>query len=245
MKPKNDLTALRRIGEIVGLTLQHMQDQVQPGMTTRDLDAIGGAFLKKYGARPAPLLVYKFPGIACISLNEEAAHGIPGERTIREGDLVKLDLSAELNGYFADAARDRAGAAPARPQAAIVRLRPRHAGCRAERRPRGRADEPHRGRRREHRPALRLPGGARLRGHGVGRGLHEAPSVPNYFVPRAKQRLTEGLVLAVEPHIAAGRDAVVTDANGWTIKTRDRSVVANFEHTIVITRDRPLLVTAV
>ncbi|HEX6608143.1 MAG TPA: type I methionyl aminopeptidase [Chloroflexia bacterium] len=245
IETEKDLTALRRIGEIVGLTLQHMQAQVQPGMTTRDLDAIGGAFLKKYGARPAPLLVYKFPGIACISLNEEAAHGIPSDRTIREGDLVKLDLSAELNGYFTDAAvtvpvpplptrkQQLCDCARATLDAALNAAR---AGAPINRI--GAAAE----------TTARRYGFQVVRdlcGHGVGRGLHEAPSVPNYFVPRARQRLTEGLVLAVEPHVAAGRDAVVTDANGWTIKTRDCSVVANFEHTIVVTRDRPLLVTAV
>src|SRR5215467_1555926 len=98
----NDLVSLMRIGRIVGLTLQEMRSKVRPGMTTSELDAIGAEFLARHGARPAPNLVYNFPGATCISLNDEAAHGIPGDRVIREGDLVNIDVSAELDGYFAD-----------------------------------------------------------------------------------------------------------------------------------------------
>ncbi|HLY24798.1 MAG TPA: M24 family metallopeptidase, partial [Aggregatilineales bacterium] len=97
-----DLLGLMKIGQIVGLTLQYMSQAVRSGMTTRELDELGRAFLARYGARPAPELVYNFPGATCISVNEEAAHGIPGNRVIQAGDLVNIDVSAELNGYFAD-----------------------------------------------------------------------------------------------------------------------------------------------
>src|SRR5689334_10035639 len=98
-----DVTGLFRIGKVVAETLALMQDKVRPGMTTRELDEVGAAFLKKHGARSAPIITYKFPGATCISIDEVAAHGIPGKRVIREGDLVKIDVSAELGGYFADA----------------------------------------------------------------------------------------------------------------------------------------------
>ena len=104
IESEKDLAALLRIGKIVGLTLQEMQKSVRPGMTTGELDDVGAAFLKRHGARSAPQFVYGFPGVACISLNDEAAHGIPGERVIQAGDLVKIDVTGELDGYYADAA---------------------------------------------------------------------------------------------------------------------------------------------
>src|SRR5690242_10483057 len=104
IESEQDMLGLLRIGKIVGLTLLEMQKSVRPGMTTAELDAIGANVLKKHGARSAPQLVYGFPGVTCISLNEEAAHGIPGKRKIAAGDLVKIDVTAELDGYMADAA---------------------------------------------------------------------------------------------------------------------------------------------
>src|SRR4051794_33637465 len=97
-----DVIGLLKIGRIVGLALRTMQDAIQPGMTTRDLDSVGETFLKQHNARSAPVITYKYPTATIISIDEEAAHGVPGNRVIREGDLVKIDVSAELDGYFAD-----------------------------------------------------------------------------------------------------------------------------------------------
>ena len=99
---EKDLTGLMKIGRIVAMAMRHMQEQMEPGMTTAELDAIGADFLKQHGARSAPILAYQFPGHTCISINDEAAHGIPGPRVIQEGDLVNIDVSAELDGYWAD-----------------------------------------------------------------------------------------------------------------------------------------------
>src|SRR5687767_4643260 len=99
---ERDLAGLRKIGNIVARCLQHMQSKLEPGITTLELDAIGGAFLASHGARSAPRITYDFPGHTCISVNEEAAHGVPGPRIIKAGDLVNIDVSAELEGYFAD-----------------------------------------------------------------------------------------------------------------------------------------------
>src|SRR4051812_30226247 len=99
---EKDLAALRKIGRIVARCLQHMQSKLEPGITTRELDEIGGKFLEAHGARSAPRITYNFPGNTCISVNEEAAHGIPGSRILKAGDLVNIDVSAELDGYFAD-----------------------------------------------------------------------------------------------------------------------------------------------
>src|SRR5262249_20253157 len=102
VESEKDMIGLLRIGKIVGLTLKTMKAAVRPGMTTAELDAIGAEYLRKEGAHSAPIVTYKFPGWTCISLNDEAAHGIPGNRVIQEGDLLNIDVSAELDGYFAD-----------------------------------------------------------------------------------------------------------------------------------------------
>ncbi len=99
---EKDLEGLRKVGRIVARCLQHMQSKLEPGMTTGELDALGGKFLSAHGAQSAPKLTYNFPGYTCICVNEEAAHGIPGSRVLRAGDLVNIDVSAELEGYFAD-----------------------------------------------------------------------------------------------------------------------------------------------
>jgi methionyl aminopeptidase len=244
IETEKDLSSLMLVGKIVGLTLRKMKEHVRPGITTGELDAIGAEFMQQYGVRSAPMLVYNFPGTACISVNDEAAHGIPGSRVIRQGDLVKLDITGELDGYYADAALtvpvlpvppkkqklcDCARSAlseaigAARAGSPLNRI-----GAAAE------ADARRRG--------FKIV--SDLTGHGVGHSIHEEPTVPNFYVSHMRKPLTDGLVLAVEPHVTAGTGNVVTASDGWTIKTRDGSAVANFEHTIVVTKGRPIIVTA-
>ena len=246
IESEQDLEALLRIGKIVGLALQEMQNSVRPGMTTAELDGIGASFLMKYGARSAPQLVYGFPGVNCISLNDEAAHGIPGDRAISAGDLVKIDVTAELDGYMADAAitvavppvsamkrrlYDCAKAALRKSIEAAQAGRPINAI--------GRAAE-------QEVQRHKFSVVRELCGHGVGRTIHEDPRIiPNYYVPQLNQRLTEGLVLAIEPHVSSKPTRIAEQADGWTLKTTNNSPVANFEHTIVITKGRPIVVTDV
>jgi methionyl aminopeptidase len=239
-----DLLGLMHIGRIVGLALRAMEEGLRPGMTTAELDALADDVLKHYGARSAPRITYNFPGVTCISLNEEAAHGIPGERVVRPGDLVKLDVSAECQGYFADAAYT----------VAVPPIGPRQrrlcegaraafdAGLAAVR-----VDRPLNGIGRAADAAARRHGFRVVRelpGHGLGRALHESPRVPMVFEPEARTRLTDGLVITIEPHVAAGSARLVQDADGWTLKTRDGGWVAAYEHTVVVTKDKPILVTA-
>jgi methionyl aminopeptidase len=245
IESERDIEGLMRIGRIVGLALQHMSAALRPGMTTLELDALGAAFLKAHGARSAPVLVYRFPGATCISINDEVAHGIPSDRVIQPGDLVNIDVSAELNGYFADTG----GTVPVPPvKSEVQRL------CDTTRSALNRAiDAARAGKpinaigRAVQTEAER--GGFRiireLSGHGVGRSIHEKPSVPNYFTNRAKDRLTEGMVITLEPFLTTGGGRIFTDENGWTIKTTDGVPGVQYEHTVIITKDRPLLVTAV
>jgi methionyl aminopeptidase len=244
IESERDFTGLRRAGRVVSLTLQEMQRHLRPGMTTGELDAVGAEVFERHGARSAPRLIYGFPGTTLISLNDEAIHGIPGERVIRAGDLVKIDVTAELDGYIADAAvtvvlppasslkrrlRNCAGAAFQKAIQAAQAGRPLNAV--------GRAVEAE-----VRRQGFSVIAG--LCGHGVGREIHEEPSVLNFYDPGSTQRLTEGLVITIEPIISAGSDQYVEDVDGWTLRTADGSLAAHYEHTVVITRGRPILLTA-
>lgn len=245
IKTEEELAALKRIGRIVALTLREMRQQVRPGITTAELDEIARKMLDEHGARSAPRLVYDFPGTTCISVNDEAAHGIPGDRVIREGDLVNIDVSAELDGFFADTG----ATVPVQPVA------PEHRRlCAFTRRALRRALEVSRDGRMIQSIGRAVESEARrggfevirnLCGHGVGRSLHEYPdSVTSFYNPKDRRRFTAGLVLAIEPFLSTGATEVETAADSWTQKTPDGSVTAQYEHTVVITRKKPIVVTA-
>ena len=200
----DELKGMRAAGAVVRQILEAMKRCVRPGVTTAELDEVGAGVMREQGARSAPALVYQFPGANCISVNEEAVHGIPGKRESRSGDLVKLDVTIEKDGFMADAAITV-------PVGEVTEESRRLAEC-AERaftkamlvaRAGFRVSEIGRVVERE----VRRSGFAVIRdlsGHGIGRTIHEEPRVPNFPDPRANQILTEGLVITVEPIIAAG-----------------------------------------
>ncbi len=242
---EKDLLGMMKIGQICAQAMHHMAKHLEPGITTRELDDIGADFLEKHGARSAPIITYQFPGATCISINEEVAHGIPGPRAVQAGDMVNIDVSAELDGYYADT-----GATflvpPNTPEQERI--------CEYTRRALDSAIEAVRdgvplyaiGKAVE---KVAKAGGysiiRELGGHGIGRGLHEAPrNVPNYFSPRARMPLHEGMVLTLEPFLNTGRGRIITGDDNWTLKTTDGSLSAQYEHTVIITKDKPILVTA-
>jgi methionyl aminopeptidase len=241
-----DLAGLKRAGRVVGLALKEMKHSVRPGITTAELDAIGAAVLTRYGARSAPQLAYNFPGITCISINNEAAHGIPGSRAVRPGDLVNLDVSVELDGYFADA-----GLTVAVPPVDSTR----HNLVRCTQRALDRAMAVARAGQRfnEIGRAIEMEanncGFTTLRdlgGHGVGRGIHEDPhNILCFDNPADTRVLMEGAVLTIEPFLTTGARFVRTEPDGWTLTTADGSLSAQFEHTLVITQGKPVIITAV
>jgi len=221
-----------------------MVEAVSPGTTTGELDAIGRDVFRRHGARSAPRVTYRFPGSTCISVNDEAAHGIPSlRRQLRQGDLVNLDVSAELDGYFSDtgisvAVGDVSPIATRLLEA--TRLAQRDAMNAAQ--PGARLRELGRAVQRVARHhGFRVI--KNLTGHGIGRGLHEDPSVPS-IDDGQRMVLREGLVLAIEPFLSISADHVIDDADGWTLRTADGSLVAQFEHSIVVTREGPLVLTA-
>lgn len=240
-----DLLGLQRISEAVGSTLKQMRAYAQPGMTTKELDEYGGRILTALGANSAPRLTYGFPGWTCISVNNEVAHGIPSARKVLQpGDLVNIDVSAELGGYWADnggsfvlgddihqhqplvnASRQilRTALSHIRDGIRIAEIggliesEARRAGFQVIR---------------------------NLVGHGVGRSLHEEPTeIPCYYDRRNRQRFRQNSVVAVETFISTRATLAHQLSDGWTLVTKDGSFVAQHEHTIVVTDDQPLILT--
>jgi methionyl aminopeptidase len=239
-----ELEKLRVIGRIVRQALDAAAAAVRPGITTAELDEVGARTLAENGAESAPPKVYGFPGALCISVNDEAIHGIPGARVIQSGDLVKLDLVAEKGGFYADAAVT-IGVGPVSATAGALMHCAERAFYQAARTARagnrvheiGRAVE-----RETQRCGFQVM--RDLCGHGVGRTIHEPPSIPNYHDSRFRTRLTEGLVITIEPIISAGSGQGRLQHDRWTICTADGSVSAHYEHTLVITKGEPILLTA-
>lgn len=238
-----DWRGLREAGRITSLTLDALEAHVRAGVTTAELDAVATEVLAANGARSAPAMVYGFPGTVLISVNDEVVHGIPGRRRLAKGDLVKLDVTVEKDGYVADAARsvvvesgsDLAHRLVACAESALdAALRVARAGTLVNEI--GRAVS-----RDVWRHGFSVMRG--LSGHGIGRTIHESPDVPNHYDPWQRDVLTEGMVITIEPMISAGSSHSTQDADGWTIRTRDGSLAAHHEHTLVITRQEPLVLT--
>ena len=242
---QDELEGLRRIGRIVANTMHAMARAMEPGMTTAELDAIGGALLEREGAVSAPKATYEFPGFTCISVNEEIAHGIPGDRRLALGDLVNIDVSASRDGFFADTGATFCLGPVSRP---VQRLCADGRAAMAA----GIAEVGH------GKPLAGIGNAigrfARLRGytlirnlasHGVGRALHEEPEeIPTWPTRGDTRRLQDGQVLTVEPFLSrGGRWAVSGGRDDWTLFSRPEAPVVQYEHTVVTTRQRPIIVT--
>jgi methionyl aminopeptidase len=240
----HELEGMRAAGVVVRLMLEAMKTEVRPGITTAELDNVGATVMKEHGAQSAPAMVYGFPGVSCISLNDEAVHGIPGRRELQQGDLVKLDVTIEKEGFMADAAvtvpvgevtEERQNLIACAERAFANAMLVARAGFRVWEI--GQAVE----------SEVRRSGFSVIRelaGHGIGRTIHEAPRVPNYADARDNQVLTEGLVITVEPIITAGSGKVFVAPDKWTMITADHRASAHYEHPIVITKGAPMLLTA-
>jgi methionyl aminopeptidase len=243
IETEEELDGMRRAGAVVAEALRTARRLVHPGVTTRALDDAVGKVFRRRGARSGPTLDYGFPGHACISIGSEAVHGIPGRRRIRAGELVKLDVTAELDGFYADACvtvpagrvDPRSWRLAVAAQAGLRRgMVAAVAGARVNAIGAAVEDEVTR---------RGFSVCSELNGHGIGRRIHEPPDVPNYFDPELVGPLQEGLVMTIEPIVAAGAGDVVETGDGWTVRTADRSLSAHAEHTVVITRGRPLVLT--
>ncbi len=242
----DDIKHLRAIGRIVALTIQEMGKHVKPGITTGELDDIAADFMKSHGAFSAPKLMYNFPGHTCISVNEEAAHGIPGNRVIEEGDIVNIDVSAEKFGYFADSGytflvdpidQKKQYLVDSTRQALDDAMSVAKAGNKLNLI--GKAIE----------QRAKKSGFKTLRdlaSHGVGRSLHEEPKcIPNYFDKNDKRVMHEGMVITIEPFLSTKSQFTETARDGWTLVSGKNNFSAQFEHTMIITHGKPIITTLI
>ena len=244
IETEEELEALRRAGRVVADVLRELRRRVQPGVRTDDLDRLAGRVFARHGARSAPKLVYGAPSEVFISVNDAAVHGVPGPRRLRRGDLVKLDVTAELDGFYADACVTVV-AGPATPRgrrmisAADAALRRGLAAATVGAPVRAISEAVSR-EAAAHGVSV-LEG---LGGHGIGRTIHEEPSVPNAPELADDTRLHAGLVITIEPILGAGGPGIREGGDGWTIRTADGAPAAHAEHTIVVSAGRPLVLTA-
>lgn len=241
-----ELTGMQAISEVVGKVLQQMRQFAAPGMSTKELDEYGGALLQQMGAQSAPKITYNFPGFTCISVNNEVAHGIPSAKKILQpGDLINVDVSAELGGYYADNGGSFILGEDIHHHARLVNasieilhkaisnisdgVRLAHIGRIVE-------------------DAAREKGYRVIRnlvGHGIGRSLHEAPrEIPNFYDRFNRNRFRSNSVVAIETFISTGANYAETLGDGWTLVTKDGSFVAQHEHTVLVTSGEPIILTA-
>lgn len=242
-KTKDEIAIMKTAGQIVNETLCMLEEHIKPGVTTAELDTLAETFIRDHHAIPGFKGYNGFPATLCTSVNEEVVHGIPGNRVLKDGDIISIDCGTIYQGYYGDHARTFPvgkisevlqrlldttyqsllnGIAAAQPGAFLgdvgyaVQTTAEKEGFSVVR---------------------------SLVGHGVGRNLHEDPQVPNYGKPGKGLKLRSGLVIAIEPMINLGTHDVFTKSDGWTIVTRDKKASAHYEHTITITEDGPVILT--
>lgn len=245
IESQEDISALQQVGALVSKTIKLLIENIRPGVTTKELDDKARAYFESFGARSAPELAYRFPGATCISVNQEAAHGIPGPRIIRPGDLVNVDVSLELNGYYADAGYSVC----VDPVSPIIRRL-----CLASQNILLKTVKSLRAGNKINKIGRTIENSAsnlgysvirNLAGHGTGRKLHEEPfDIVNYRDPSDSRLLRSGMVIAVETFISTGPEYVAQARDGWTLTVPADSYVAQFEHTLIVTNREPLLLTA-
>lgn len=239
-----DIKHLKTIGRICAETLRKMMSATRAGMTTRELDEIGRALLETEGARSAPQVTYNFPGSTCISISPVIAHGIPGGHVLREGELIHIDVSAELDGYYADTG---ASMVVSKRDRTLEKLLDATQATLKKALGAAKAGNPLSGiGRTVHNEARRRGFNViyDLTGHGIGRGLHESPKeILNFYNPGDRRVINEGLVLAIEPFLTTGVGRVIEEKDGWALRTVDRAIAAQFEHTIVVTKSEPIILT--
>jgi methionyl aminopeptidase len=240
-----ELERMREAGRLVGEVLTELAAQVAPGISTADLDALAEKRITQAGATPAFKGYHGYPASICASINDEVIHGIPsGRRVLREGDIISIDVGAALGGYFGDSAVTLAVGQVSEEAATLLRVTEEALYKAIERaRPGNRISDI--GHAVQHH--VEAYGFAVVRefvGHGIGQRMHEEPQVPNYGEPGRGPRLSEGMVLAIEPMVNAGKPAVKVLGDGWTAVTRDGSLSAHFEHTVAVTAGEPWILTS-
>jgi len=236
IRTKREIQLIAESNKIVSKTLDLLSDIIEPSVKTSHLDAVAEEFILSRGARPAFKGYMGFPSTLCISIDNEVVHGIPNDKILEEGQIVSIDCGAAKNGYFGDSARTFAvGTISSKKQNLMdVTQKSLMHGIEAAKAGNYVSDIGH-----AVQTYVESNGYSVVRdlvGHGIGTELHEEPQVPNYGKPKQGHRLQAGMCLAIEPMINAGTKDIYTDNDGWTVKTKDGSPSAHFEHTIAITK---------
>ncbi len=244
LKSKREIETMAKAGKILQQVFVETKKMIRSGLSTRDVDVVAEKTIRSLGGKPAFKGYQGFPGTACISVNEEVVHGIPGSRILNAGDLITVDCGVDVDGYFVDAARtwivDDIND-PEKERLIAVAKESFEAGVNA------------------FKPGARVGDlsaaiqavieGAGFQvvrdfvGHGIGTSIHEDPQVPNYGKPGRGPKIEEGLCIAIEPMVTVGNYAVETLKDGWTVVTRDRSLSSHYEDTIAFTADGPQILT--
>ncbi|WP_027700864.1 type I methionyl aminopeptidase [Metaclostridioides mangenotii] len=243
IKSKQEIELMREAGKIVADTHEVLRQAVAPGITTMELDKIAEENIKKYNATPSFKGYGGFSGSICASINEEVVHGIPGDRVLKDGDIISLDIGAYYKGYHGDSAKTHGVGVISEEDRKLIEVTREsfYEGIKFARVGYRLSDISHAVQVHAEKHGYSLV--RDLVGHGVGTDLHEDPQVPNYGPPGKGPRLQEGMVLAIEPMVNAGRYQVKTLADGWTTITVDGKKSAHYEHTIALTSDEPLILT--
>jgi len=251
IKSKHEIELMKKAGEIVGIVLNKLEEAVKPGITTKELDDIAEKIIRSYGAIPS-FKGYKgyggaidFPGSICASFNDEVVHGIPSLKELKDGDIISIDVGAQLNGFHGDAARTFTVGNVSEEAKRLIEVTKQSffegikyavVGNRIIDISAGVQDY------------VEKNGFSVVRefvGHGIGREMHEPPEVPNYRTRNRGPRLEEGMTLAVEPMVNVGGSGIKMLSNKWTVVTQDGSLSAHYENTIAITENEPLILTLV
>ena len=244
LKSSHEIDLMRKAGKITAAARALAGEMVKPGVTTQEIDSAVEAFIRKEGAVPSFLHYNGYPASACISVNDEVIHGIPGKRVLQEGDIVSIDVGAYIGGFHGDCAATFAGGQISQEAKKLIDVTRQSffegikfakEGCRVQ----------------DISAAVQAyvesQGFSVVReyvGHGVGAHLHESPEVPNFGRPGRGPRLLRGMTLAIEPMVNAGGAAILQLSDGWTVKTRDGKYSAHYENTILITDGEPEILTA-
>lgn len=243
IKSAREIEFMRAAGEITAEALILTGEAVRAGITTRELDTIARRYIEKRGASPSFLGYHGYPASICASVNEEVVHGIPGDRVLKEGDIVSIDLGAKYKGYHGDSSRTFPVGAISKEAQRLIKVTENafYAGMNA------------------------FAAGSRLQaisaavqqtvedagfsvvrelvGHGIGQQMHEDPNVPNFVTSLKGPKLEVGMVLAIEPMVNYGAPGTITLDNGWTVCAKDGSISAHYEHTVALTDDGPQILT--
>jgi methionyl aminopeptidase len=245
LRDRREIEAIRVAARIVAGALDMLGREVRPGVTTGALDKLAESFIRDHGARPAFKGYRGFPATICPSVNDEVVHAIPGPRRLQDGDLIGVDVGAEIGGYYGDAARtfavgevndDAKRLMQVTREALLAGIEKARGGNRI-------GDISNAIQTRVEADGFSIV--RSLVGHGIGREMHEEPQVPNYGPSDRGPRLMIGQVLAIEPMVNVGGPDVVTKADGWTVVTRDGSLSAHFEHTVAVGPNGPEILSVI